>query len=80
MPDCGKQALDALIEQWHVGGWGIPQESKRRETLNVLLSMPRVPTARQYGTRHGHLHTKLLVTDVRMSSRNTMTRHIPTYI
>lgn len=36
----GKQALDALIEQWHVGGWGIPQESKRRETLNVLLSMP----------------------------------------
>ncbi|MBY8609049.1 relaxase/mobilization nuclease domain-containing protein [Burkholderia arboris] len=36
----GRQALDALLEQWHVGGWGIPQESKRRETLNVLLSMP----------------------------------------
>ncbi|WP_175962624.1 relaxase/mobilization nuclease domain-containing protein [Burkholderia pyrrocinia] len=36
----GKAALQDLFEQWHLGGWGIPQESKRRETLNVLLSMP----------------------------------------
>ena len=36
----GKTELNDLLEQWHLGGWGIPQESKRRETLNVLLSMP----------------------------------------
>nr|WP_081057222.1 relaxase/mobilization nuclease domain-containing protein [Burkholderia cepacia] len=36
----GKDQLYDLFEQWHLGGWGIPQESSRRETLNVLLSMP----------------------------------------
>ncbi|WP_082751308.1 relaxase/mobilization nuclease domain-containing protein [Burkholderia sp. MSMB1459WGS] len=36
----GKLELNDLLEQWHLSGWGIPQDSKRRETLNVLLSMP----------------------------------------
>ncbi|MPV57095.1 hypothetical protein CFB46_07725 [Burkholderia sp. HI2761] len=36
----GTLELNDLLEQWHLSGWGIPQDSKRRETLNVLLSMP----------------------------------------
>ncbi|WP_082741869.1 relaxase/mobilization nuclease domain-containing protein [Burkholderia sp. MSMB1072] len=36
----GEMALQDLFEQWHWGSWGIPNESKRRETLNVVLSMP----------------------------------------
>jgi len=36
----GELALQDLFEQWHLGSWGIPTYSKRRETLNVVLSMP----------------------------------------
>ncbi|WP_144155254.1 relaxase/mobilization nuclease domain-containing protein [Paraburkholderia sp. BCC1885] len=36
----GAGALGDLVEEWRRGGWGIPAESRRRETFNVLLSMP----------------------------------------
>ncbi|MDT8835858.1 relaxase/mobilization nuclease domain-containing protein [Paraburkholderia fungorum] len=36
----GREALDDLTDAWHLGGWGIPEESRRREVFNVLLSMP----------------------------------------
>ena len=36
----GVVALRDLAEAWHLGGWGIPEESPRREVFNVLLSMP----------------------------------------
>lgn len=37
---CGVDALHDLVEEWRRGGWGIPSDSQRRETFNVLLSMP----------------------------------------
>ncbi|PLZ01763.1 hypothetical protein CY652_13875 [Burkholderia sp. WAC0059] len=39
-PVLGTAALRDLADAWHLGGWGIPQESRRREVFNVLLSMP----------------------------------------
>ncbi|WP_175824493.1 relaxase/mobilization nuclease domain-containing protein [Burkholderia cepacia] len=36
----GKDALSDLAETWQLGGWGIPENSARRETFNILLSMP----------------------------------------
>ncbi|WP_438391709.1 relaxase/mobilization nuclease domain-containing protein [Caballeronia sp. DA-9] len=36
----GAGALSDLVEEWRRGGWGIPAESRRRETFNILLSMP----------------------------------------
>lgn len=36
----GQQGLRDLTDSWHLGGWGIPEESRRREVFNVLLSMP----------------------------------------
>jgi hypothetical protein len=36
----GRDALHDLTDAWHLGGWGIPEESRRREVFNVLLSMP----------------------------------------
>ncbi|CAN7309160.1 relaxase/mobilization nuclease domain-containing protein [Caballeronia sp. LjRoot34] len=36
----GAGALRDLVEEWRRGGWGIPAESRRRETFNILLSMP----------------------------------------
>ncbi|MEX3844285.1 relaxase/mobilization nuclease domain-containing protein [Paraburkholderia sp. BR10882] len=36
----GREALRDLTHAWHLGGWGIPEESRRREVFNVLLSMP----------------------------------------
>ncbi|KVG59965.1 relaxase/mobilization nuclease domain-containing protein [Burkholderia territorii] len=36
----GKDALNNLVKTWQLGGWGIPQTSARRETFNILLSMP----------------------------------------
>jgi len=36
----GREALHDLADAWHLGGWGIPEESRRREVFNVLLSMP----------------------------------------
>ncbi|MEK6296159.1 MAG: relaxase/mobilization nuclease domain-containing protein [Paraburkholderia tropica] len=36
----GREALKDLTDAWHLGGWGIPEESGRREVFNVLLSMP----------------------------------------
>ncbi|MPV71480.1 relaxase/mobilization nuclease domain-containing protein [Burkholderia sp. BE17] len=36
----GKDALSDLVKTWQLGGWGIPETSKRRETFNILLSMP----------------------------------------
>lgn len=36
----GTQALHDLTDAWRLGGWGIPEESRRREVFNVLLSMP----------------------------------------
>ncbi|MEX3916412.1 relaxase/mobilization nuclease domain-containing protein [Paraburkholderia sp. BR10872] len=36
----GREALHDLTDAWHLGGWGIPEESRRREVFNVLLSMP----------------------------------------
>lgn len=36
----GKDALSDLVKTWQLGGWGIPEASTRRETFNILLSMP----------------------------------------
>ncbi|WP_321858990.1 relaxase/mobilization nuclease domain-containing protein [Paraburkholderia tropica] len=36
----GHEALHDLTDAWRLGGWGIPEESRRREVFNVLLSMP----------------------------------------
>lgn len=36
----GRDALRDLTDAWQLGGWGIPEESRRREVFNVLLSMP----------------------------------------
>ncbi|MGU7811657.1 relaxase/mobilization nuclease domain-containing protein [Burkholderia sp. AW49-1] len=36
----GKDALGDLVKTWQLGGWGIPETSTRRETFNILLSMP----------------------------------------
>ncbi|QTO23254.1 relaxase/mobilization nuclease domain-containing protein [Burkholderia seminalis] len=36
----GKDAVSDLVKTWQLGGWGIPETSKRRETFNILLSMP----------------------------------------
>jgi hypothetical protein len=36
----GREALHDLTDAWHLGGWGVPEESRRREVFNVLLSMP----------------------------------------
>ncbi|MFM0758272.1 relaxase/mobilization nuclease domain-containing protein [Paraburkholderia strydomiana] len=36
----GREALHDLTDAWRLGGWGIPEESRRREVFNVLLSMP----------------------------------------
>ncbi|WP_081071518.1 relaxase/mobilization nuclease domain-containing protein, partial [Burkholderia cepacia] len=36
----GKDALSDLVKTWELGGWGIPETSTRRETFNILLSMP----------------------------------------
>lgn len=36
----GREALHDLTDAWHLGGWGIPEESHRREVFNLLLSMP----------------------------------------
>jgi relaxase-like protein len=36
----GVDALRDLAKTWHLGGWGIPETSTRREVFNVLLSMP----------------------------------------
>ncbi|AJW98619.1 relaxase/mobilization nuclease domain-containing protein [Burkholderia gladioli pv. gladioli] len=36
----GDQELHDLTDAWCLGGWGIPEESRRREVFNVLLSMP----------------------------------------
>ena len=36
----GREALHDLMNAWHLGGWGIPEESRRRTVFNVLLSMP----------------------------------------
>ncbi|MGF6754907.1 relaxase/mobilization nuclease domain-containing protein [Paraburkholderia sp. GAS42] len=37
---CRVAALHDLTDAWQLGGWGIPEESHRREVFNVLLSMP----------------------------------------
>lgn len=36
----GREALHDLTDAGRLGGWGIPEESRRREVFNVLLSMP----------------------------------------
>ncbi|WP_342706060.1 relaxase/mobilization nuclease domain-containing protein [Burkholderia arboris] len=36
----GADAVRDLVRTWHLGGWGIPQTSHRREVFNILLSMP----------------------------------------
>ncbi|MBB2932017.1 hypothetical protein FHX59_006491 [Paraburkholderia silvatlantica] len=36
----GVDALRDLTQAWQLGGWGIPENSTRREVFNVLLSMP----------------------------------------
>ncbi|CAM2191003.1 relaxase/mobilization nuclease domain-containing protein [Burkholderia cepacia] len=36
----GKDAMSDLVTTWKLGGWGIPETSSRRETFNILLSMP----------------------------------------
>lgn len=36
----GREPLHDLANAWRLGGWGIPEESRRREVFNVLLSMP----------------------------------------
>lgn len=36
----GAGALRDLVDEWRWGGWGIPAESRHRETFNILLSMP----------------------------------------
>jgi hypothetical protein len=36
----GVDALRDLAQAWQLGGWGIPENSARREAFNVLLSMP----------------------------------------
>jgi len=36
----GRAALDSLIETWYLGGWGIADEGRLRQTLNMVLSMP----------------------------------------
>ncbi|TDN67161.1 relaxase/mobilization nuclease domain-containing protein [Paraburkholderia sp. BL10I2N1] len=36
----GAAAVGDLAHAWQLGGWGIPEESQRREVFNVLLSMP----------------------------------------
>ncbi|RQR75247.1 relaxase/mobilization nuclease domain-containing protein [Burkholderia sp. Bp9015] len=36
----GKDAVSDLAKTWQLGGWGIPETSTRRETFNILLSMP----------------------------------------
>ncbi|WP_287727589.1 hypothetical protein [Burkholderia sp.] len=36
----GDAALQDLFDEWKWGGWGMPEESRRRETFNLMLSMP----------------------------------------
>ncbi|MBN3846097.1 relaxase/mobilization nuclease domain-containing protein [Paraburkholderia sp. Ac-20342] len=36
----GVEALRDLTQAWQLSGWGIPENSTRREVFNVLLSMP----------------------------------------
>ncbi|CAB5091367.1 plasmid-like protein [Burkholderia cenocepacia] len=36
----GDAALQDLFDEWRWGGWGMPEESRRRETFNLMLSMP----------------------------------------
>ncbi|CAB3780283.1 relaxase/mobilization nuclease domain-containing protein [Paraburkholderia caffeinilytica] len=36
----GIDALRDLTKTWQLGGWGIPDNSTRREVFNILLSMP----------------------------------------
>jgi Relaxase/Mobilisation nuclease domain len=36
----GKEALRAVVDQWRLGGSRIPEVSDRRETFNIMLSMP----------------------------------------
>lgn len=36
----GRTALRDLADEWKYGRYGIPEESNRRETMNIVLSMP----------------------------------------
>jgi hypothetical protein len=36
----GTEAVRDLAHSWQLGGWGIPETSRRREIFNILLSMP----------------------------------------
>jgi hypothetical protein len=36
----GTEAVRDLGRTWHLGGWGIPETSHRREVFDILLSMP----------------------------------------
>lgn len=36
----GAEAVRDLARTWQLGGWGIPETSRRREVFNILLSMP----------------------------------------
>jgi len=36
----GALAMEDLFDEWRWGGWGMPEESRRRETFNLMLSMP----------------------------------------
>jgi hypothetical protein len=46
----GREGLHDLTDAWRLGGWGIPEESRRREVFNVLLSMP--PGTDRQAVRH----------------------------
>lgn len=46
----GRDGLHDLADAWRLGGWGIPEESARREVFNVLLSMP--PGTDRQAVRH----------------------------
>ncbi len=39
--DTGREAMNALLEQWRFGGSLIEENSPRREAFNLMLSMPR---------------------------------------
>lgn len=65
----GKDAIRDLANEWRYGLYGVPEEGRRRETLNIVLSMPEGTSRdavreaasnfaqRQFGQNHPYVFT-----------------------
>ena len=63
-----------------VGWLGMPEESRRRETFNLMLSMPAGTDRGPSERRQGHSRARYSATDDRTCSHSMMTNRIRTYI